>query len=162
MNLLKLLPRAVAALIVSLVFVNSPAEAGHGGKCAAGYYDQNVGGHNCQIIPAGHGCTNMGGSYCRGIGKCVHGKYSPGGIDNCQTCGGTSVSSNQSGSQSCRNCDAGQKGRNGTQCVRGNNSPSDHLYVYGSEAIKTRGNGTRCKSGTNWKKNQDGGKGQCN
>ena len=61
MNLLKLLPVAVAALIVSLVFVNSPAEAGHGGKCAAGYWDTNVGGHNCQIIPAGHGCTNMGG-----------------------------------------------------------------------------------------------------
>ena len=162
MNLLKLLPVTVAALIVSLVFVNSPAEAGHGGKCAAGYYDQNTGGHSCQIIPAGHGCSRMGGSYCRAIAKCVHGKYSPGGIDNCQTCGGTSVSSNQQGSTSCRQCDSGQKGRNGKQCVRGNNSPSDHLYVYGSGAPKTRGGGTRCKRGTNWRANQNDGKGQCN
>jgi len=161
MNLLKVLPVAVAALIVSLVFVNSPAEAGHGGKCAAGYWDQNVGGHNCQIIPAGHGCTNMGGSYCRGIGKCPHGKYSTGGSDTCTQCTNGQVSSNQSGSQSCRNCDAGQKGKNGTQCVRGNGSPSDHLYVYGSAAPRTAGGGTRCKSGKNWKPNRNNGKGEC-
>jgi hypothetical protein len=162
MNLLKVLPVAVAALIVSMVFVNSPAEAGHGGKCDAGWYDQNTGGHNCKIIPAGHGCTNMGGSYCRAIGKCEHGKYSTGESDACTKCTNGQVSSNQSGSQSCRNCDAGEKGKDGTKCVIGNNSPSDHLYVYGSPAIKTRGGGTRCKSGTNWRKNQDGGKGQCN